>query len=204
MAELLWRLVLKINARAVFLFTLLLLCIVLVMLLHHGSRQGDGLKTAGHSVNSGPGTAPPGPPRVKAMPVDKIEDPFPSAFLVAWLDLEASRKREREATRAKLAVAPNPTAAPANPKPAPRPKQQPQKWVRVTYQGMISRTDGVHVALVSEMDGGTLHTLTAGDSLLGGRVKNISAERVMLVIEQDGTEQSLRAGVVSRVPKDSP
>ncbi len=105
MAELIWRLVLKINARAVFLLTLLLLCVVLVALLRGGGRQEGTLKVSGHRVQlagGGPGESQAGPGPAWA---ETIEDPFTSAFLVAWLDLEASRKREREAVRAQQAAA---------------------------------------------------------------------------------------------------
>ncbi len=201
MVELLWKLVLKINARAVFLSTLLLLCVVLVMLLHHGSRQGIGLKTSGHHVNSTVGAVVPRPLGA-ALPTEAVEDPFTSAFLVAWLDLEASREREREAARARQPVVEQPTPGQATPTSVSPPKKKEPKWVRVMYQGMIARTDGTCVALVSEVDGGSLHTLTAGGVLLGGRVKDITAERVLLVVGANETEQPLRVGVVSRVPKD--
>ncbi|MBL7076192.1 MAG: hypothetical protein ISS31_01860 [Kiritimatiellae bacterium] len=203
MVELLWRLVLKINARAVFLFSLLLLCVVLVVLLHRGSRQGAGLKTGGHRVRSSRGDAV--PERVAgAMARGDIEDPFTSAFLVAWLDLEASRKREREAARARQTPVVQPKPAPAKPSPAPaKPKSAP-KWVGVNYQGMIARTDGSRVALVREVEAGTLHTLKVGDTLLAGRVKDISAEHVLLVVGQDEAEHPLRVGVVTRVRKDGP
>jgi hypothetical protein len=202
MAELLWRLVLKINTRAVFLFSLLLLCIVLVVLLQRDARQGVGLKTGGHRVRTVAANRAPGP-GAGAVKRKKIEDPFTSAFLVAWLDLEASRRREREAARARQVAVEKPNPPPAKPAPAPRPRKPEPKWVGVTYQGMIGRTDGSNVALVREVEGGKLHTLKVGDALLGGRVKDITAERVMLAVGENA-EQPLRVGVVSRVPKDGP
>jgi len=201
MAELLWRLVLKVNARAVFLLTLLALCIVLVMLLHRGARQGADLRMSGHSVSASNGGLLPKRAGMQAVPAEEIEDPFTSAFLVAWLDLETSRLREREASRAKQALEVAPKPAPAKPKVAPAPKRQVPKWVGVTYQGMVSRTDGSRVALVNEVAGGKLYTLKVGDVLLGGRVTEIAAERVVLAVGDDA-DLPLRVGVVSRVPKE--
>mgnify|MGYP001583391257 CR=1 FL=1 len=204
MAELLWRWVLKINARAVFLSTLLLLCLVLVALLHRGSRQGAGLRMRGYRARSAV-DADAGVRGRRAVLRGDIEDPFTSAFLVAWLDLEASRKREREAARSReVAVAPPPRTPPAQRKPAP-PKRRPEpQWVGVIYQGMVVRTDGSRVALVREVKTGTIHTVKVGDSVLANRVDAIEAERALLVAGENEDEIQLRVGVVGRIRKDGP
>ncbi len=202
MVELLWRWVMKINARAVFLSALLVLCIALVMLLRQGSRQDSALEMSGHHVKRVPAVGSAARYDRERVPSDQIQDPFTSAFLVAWLDLEASRKREREAARMEQRDEEEVRPEPPKPKPASTPKKtrKPQ-WVGVMYQGMVSRTDGSCVALVGEVEGGALHTLKVGEALLGWRVVSILAERVVLAVGQD-SELPLRVGVVSRIPRN--
>jgi hypothetical protein len=201
MVELLWRWVLKINARAVFLFTVLLLCLVLVGLAQRGTQRGAHLSVAGHRVAAAVVTPPPSPV-VRVAPKD-IDDPFTSVFLMAWLDLEASRRREREAARARdVAAAPvRPPVKVAPPRKTPTPPP-PAKWISVIYQGMIKRTDGSCIAMVAEAGGGRLHRLKVGDPFLAARVKAISSGRVLLVHGADDDEQSVKVGIVSRVRKD--
>ena len=133
MVELLWRWVLKVNARAVFLFIVLLLCLVLVGLAQRGTQRGTHLSVAGHRVAAAV-VAPPPSPVVRVAPKD-IDDPFTSAFLMAWLDLEASRRRQRKAARAReVAAAPvKPPVKVAPPRKSPPPKPPP-KWMSVVYQ----------------------------------------------------------------------
>lgn len=202
MVELLWRLVLKINARAVFLFTVLLLCILLVVMFRRGARRTDDLKLAGHSVWPVAGDVLGQEGGEAAVAEEDIEDPFTSAFLMAWLDLEASRRREREAARAATvkAAAPPKAAVVPDTKPAPPPKIEP-KWISVKYLGMIARTDGFSVAMVSEVDGGMVHTLKEGDAWLAYHVKSVTAARVTLDAGEGLEEEGLPVGVVSRVRK---
>ena len=200
MVELLWKWALKINARAVFLFTFLLLCLVLVGLARRDTQRGVHLSVAGHRVAAAV-LPPPPSPVVRVAPKD-IDDPFTSAFLMAWLDLEASRRREREAARARdVAAAPVKPPVKVAPPPKTPPPKTPPKWISVIYQGMIQRTDGSCIAMVAETGGGRLHTLKVGDPFLAARVKAISPECVVLVHGTDD-EQSVKVGIVSRVRKD--
>ncbi|MDP6491522.1 MAG: hypothetical protein QGG69_07120, partial [Kiritimatiellia bacterium] len=165
------------------------------------------LKMPGHRAYGAHGGVVSARPSMVAVPVNRIEDPFTSVFLTAWLDLEASRKRERELAAARGTAAGSRTPSVPKPKPAPVVVQPAKlKWVRVIYQGMIARTDGKHVALVREVEGGRQHALAIGDVLEAGRVTDITAERIMLAVGQGeaAQETALRVGVVGRIRKDGP
>ncbi|MBT3296428.1 MAG: hypothetical protein HN919_20640 [Verrucomicrobia bacterium] len=201
MVEWLWRWVLKVNVRTVFLFAVLLLTLVLVGLARRGVRRSAHLSMAGHRVVAAAVTPPPAPV-VRVAPRD-IDDPFTSAFLMAWLDLEDSRRREREAARARdVAAAPVKPAVKVKPRPKTPTPKPPPKWISVIYQGMIRRTDGSCIAMVAEAGGGRLHTLKVGDPFLAARVKAITPGSVVLVHGAEEDEQSLKVGIVSRVRKD--
>ena len=203
MAELLWKLVLKINARAIFLFMILVLAVVLVVMFRQSSRHGQDLSLAGHRI-------PPSEEHGRYRPAStgvvgsEIEDPFTSAFLMAWLDLEASRRREREAARtaaAPVVVAP-PIRAAVAVEASPAPVVAPQ-WISVKYQGMIARMDGAQIAMVAEVAGGALHTLKVDDDWLVYRVKEVTAQRVLLDAGEGLEAERLTVGVGSRVRKES-
>lgn len=193
----------KINARAVFLCTLLALCIVLVLLINREARQDADLKTTAHRTAPNGDTTPPWRPADGTMWADKIEDPFTSAFLVAWLDLEANRRqREKAAAAAAKAAARPPKPAPGkSPPSAVTPQKAPPRFASVVYQGMIIGTDGSRVALVRMVDDGRQYTLKVGDPLFAVQVKEVTATHMVLTGEADAASR-LEQGIAGRVRKD--
>ncbi|NQU41217.1 MAG: hypothetical protein HQ523_14805 [Lentisphaerae bacterium] len=192
MVELLWRLVLKINARAIFLFTVLVLAVVLVVMFQHSNLRGQDMRLAGHRIPPATAQAIAVSPPAARLP-SEIEDPFTSAFLMAWLDLEASRQRER-------GIADAAAAQLESPAPTPPPALAPE-WISVIYQGMIARMDGSRIALVVEVDGGVLHTLELDDRWLGYRVKSVAPKRIVLGADGEREDAELPVGESSRVRK---
>jgi hypothetical protein len=106
---------------------------------------------------------------------------------------EAARKAAEEAAR-KAAQASTQAAAQTPPPPPP----PPPKMVDVAYRGMMQRTDGAVLALVSTTPPGTAAFYRVGDSCQGLVITNIRPRQVDFLFK-DGSVKTVQPGEAVKV-----
>jgi len=224
MIEYTWRLLLRLNARAIFVVSGLILVLVLALIerqLRHPSQEGPVYAPEYMGLEIQPDVdetvREPAP-----APEDRM-NPFFSEYLRDLVAREESerlkklleaKKREaalaaekaREAASARarsrkpgiaLVEKPAPKPAvkavtkPAPVKPAPVLKkaapQQKSKSVKLIYRGMITRTDGVTVAMIENRTAKNTFSYATGDIVEGLRVDRILRNEVSLVLKDNSS-----------------